>query len=240
MRCAASAGTRSTFPWRGWPRARWRSSPSRCRRDLLADLIGATGLPSLLPAAEPPLGTTARIAIGASAPRLTFGLVFYLLRVLDRSMLGGSRPRRAGQRRGHAEASPPRRPSRRAAAPPDLGRARARRAGAAGAARRRDAALAGRGRAGEPAAAIEAAPEAPAAGADERRARARAAEPGGAGRGIDQPRRADGAARAGPRPPRRRPARTRAAAAPQVFPEAADERLQSAIDSLQRLAARQS
>ncbi|HKR24873.1 MAG TPA: hypothetical protein VJS15_06405, partial [Allosphingosinicella sp.] len=66
--------------------------------DLLGGLIGATGLPSLLPAAEPPLGTTARIAIGAVGAAATFGLVFYLLRLLDRSMLGGSRPRAAPAR----------------------------------------------------------------------------------------------------------------------------------------------
>jgi hypothetical protein len=30
--------------------------------DALADIVGTTGLPSLLPAAQPPLGMTARIA----------------------------------------------------------------------------------------------------------------------------------------------------------------------------------
>ena len=56
-----------------------------------------------------------------------------------------------------------------------------------------------------------------------------------------EPRRPHGAARAGlgpaPHPPglrRRQPP----APAPQVFPEAGDDRLQSAIESLQRLAAR--
>jgi hypothetical protein len=61
--------------------------------DLLAELIGATGLPSLLPAAAPPLGFTARAAIGLAGGALGFGLIFYLLRLLDRTMLAAARPR---------------------------------------------------------------------------------------------------------------------------------------------------
>lgn len=52
--------------------------------DLLAELIGATPLPSLLPAAEPPLGLDARIAIGAAGAVAMFAFAFLLLRWLDR------------------------------------------------------------------------------------------------------------------------------------------------------------
>jgi hypothetical protein len=55
--------------------------------DLLTDLVGSSGLPSLLPAAEPPLGFKARIGIGVAGAVLVFGLVFVLLRVLDRTGL---------------------------------------------------------------------------------------------------------------------------------------------------------
>ena len=56
--------------------------------DLFADLIGMTGLPSLLPAAQPPLGATARIFAGAVGMALVFGAVFLLLRRLDRGRSG--------------------------------------------------------------------------------------------------------------------------------------------------------
>lgn len=52
--------------------------------DQFADAISATGLPSLLPAAAPPLGTTARALAVALASIATFGLVLTLLRLLDR------------------------------------------------------------------------------------------------------------------------------------------------------------
>ena len=53
--------------------------------DLLADLIGASGLPSILPAAEPPLGPQGADRRSApSARSIVFALVFVLLRWLDR------------------------------------------------------------------------------------------------------------------------------------------------------------
>jgi hypothetical protein len=52
--------------------------------DVLADLIGSTGIASLIPAAEPPLGMRARIGIGAAGAVLVFAAAFLLLRWLDR------------------------------------------------------------------------------------------------------------------------------------------------------------
>jgi hypothetical protein len=52
--------------------------------DALADLVGATGLASLIPAAEPPLGLKARIGIGAAGAIAVFSAAFLVLRWLDR------------------------------------------------------------------------------------------------------------------------------------------------------------
>ena len=52
--------------------------------ELLADLIGASGLPSILPAAEPPLGLKARLGLGAAGAVVIFVAAFLLLRWLDR------------------------------------------------------------------------------------------------------------------------------------------------------------
>lgn len=52
--------------------------------DLFSDLVGASGLAEILPAAQPPLGTTARIATAAAGSLTMFGLAFMLLRWLDR------------------------------------------------------------------------------------------------------------------------------------------------------------
>ncbi len=52
--------------------------------DLLAELIRASGLPAILPAAEPPLGLNARIAVGAAGAIVMFAFAFLLLRWLDR------------------------------------------------------------------------------------------------------------------------------------------------------------
>lgn len=199
--------------------------------DLLAALVGATGLPAIVPAAEPPLGLTARIAIGATGAALTFGLVFYLLRVLDRSMLGGSRPRRAAP----AEEAP--RPRRRdfhpdAPAPRPISAAR----------EFGEPAPPGRPSGPQPAwlAGAEAEPEpepeaepVPAEHPDAmpEPAAGPAALPASLAELMD--RLEQGLARRRVRPAPQAPA-------PQVFPEAGDDRLQSAIDSLQRLAARQS
>ena len=52
--------------------------------ELLADLVGASGLPSVLPAAEPPLGLTARLGLGAAGAVVIFAAALLLLRWLDR------------------------------------------------------------------------------------------------------------------------------------------------------------
>jgi hypothetical protein len=187
--------------------------------DLLGEMVGASGLPSLIAAAEPPLGLTARIAIGAAGAIATFGLVILLLRLLDRSGLD-MRPARTPEaeedaprlrrRDAHPDA-PGRRPI---SAARDLGEP-------APPVRPRDAAPAWLAVAEpEPESEPEPVPEPaaePASSLAELMARLE--------RGL--------ARRAG------RPAAAAAHAPPQVFPEAGDDRLQSALDSLQRLAARQ-
>ena len=78
--------------------------------DLLTDLVGASGLPSILPAAEPPLGYKARIGVGIIGALLVFALVFMLLRLLDRT----------GYDAAGAKAEPPAEPrARRRDAHPD-------------------------------------------------------------------------------------------------------------------------
>lgn len=52
--------------------------------EILSGLIGASGLPAILPAAEPPLGLNARIGIGAAGAIVMFAFAFLLLRWLDR------------------------------------------------------------------------------------------------------------------------------------------------------------
>jgi hypothetical protein len=84
-------------------------------QDLLNRAVVATGLPSILSAAQPPLGLTARVAIAVGSAALVFGIVFLALRLLDRSGLGspeageeshaGPRVRR---RDGHPDAPAPR------------------------------------------------------------------------------------------------------------------------------------
>jgi hypothetical protein len=85
-------------------------------QDLLARAVVATGLPSILSAAQPPLGLTARVAIAVTAAALVFGIVFLLLRLFDRS--GMSAPQsepgeamagpRVRRRDGHPDAPAPR------------------------------------------------------------------------------------------------------------------------------------
>jgi hypothetical protein len=60
--------------------------------DLLGRLVSATGLPHLLAAAEPPLGLKARGMIGIAGAAAAFGLVYMLLRLLDRSGREKARP----------------------------------------------------------------------------------------------------------------------------------------------------
>ena len=52
--------------------------------DLLAGLVGASGLPALIPAAEPPLGLKARVGLGAGGGLIVFAVAFVVLRWLDR------------------------------------------------------------------------------------------------------------------------------------------------------------
>jgi hypothetical protein len=86
--------------------------------DQLSGLVGATGLPEILPAAEPPLGTKARVAVAIAGALSVFLLVFALLRSLDRKP---SKPRSARvqeasvetpriRRRDHHPDAPARRP----------------------------------------------------------------------------------------------------------------------------------
>lgn len=52
--------------------------------DLLASLVGATGIASIIPAAQPPLGLTARVALGAGGSVVVFGIALLVLRWLGR------------------------------------------------------------------------------------------------------------------------------------------------------------
>ncbi|HYD13070.1 MAG TPA: hypothetical protein VEC11_09500 [Allosphingosinicella sp.] len=83
-------------------------------QDLLSRAVVATGLPTILSAAQPPLGLTARVGLAVVGAVLVFGLVFLLLRLLDRSGLNGdaetgedAQPR-VRRRDGHPDAPPPR------------------------------------------------------------------------------------------------------------------------------------
>lgn len=59
--------------------------------DLLGNLVSATGLPHLLAAAESPLGFKARFMIGVAGAGAAFGLAYLLMRMLDRG--AGSKAR---------------------------------------------------------------------------------------------------------------------------------------------------
>jgi len=52
--------------------------------ELFASLIGATGLAAIVPAAEPPLGDTARIAVALAAAAATFLASWLVLRALSK------------------------------------------------------------------------------------------------------------------------------------------------------------
>lgn len=60
--------------------------------DLLGQLVSATGLPHLLAAAEPPLGLKARGMIGIVGAAASFGFVFLVLRMLDSAGRKKARP----------------------------------------------------------------------------------------------------------------------------------------------------
>ncbi|HYI64033.1 MAG TPA: hypothetical protein VEW71_04025 [Allosphingosinicella sp.] len=202
--------------------------------DLLADLIAASGLPSVLPAAQPPLGLTARIAIGAVGAGATFGLILLLLRLLDRS---GLEPRRARAAEPQDETPKLRRRDFHPDAPVPRPISAARDLG--------EPAPPARPGDKTPLWLAEPAPEAPVEAA----APEPALEPEPAPVEIEPAPVADSAASLAELMERlerglagRRAATAAPAASdpPQVFPEAGEDRLQSAIDSLHRLAARQS
>src|SRR5688572_18173808 len=71
--------------------------------ELLGDLVGASGLPSILPSAEPPLGLTARLSLGAAGAIAVFAATFLLLR-----WLGRAGTRRAEEAAVHADVEAPR------------------------------------------------------------------------------------------------------------------------------------
>jgi hypothetical protein len=52
--------------------------------DTLAEIMGSTGLASVIPAAEPPFGLKARLGIGAAGAVAVFAAAFMFLRWLDR------------------------------------------------------------------------------------------------------------------------------------------------------------
>lgn len=79
---------------------------------LFTDLVSASGLPSLLPAAQPPLGTTARLGVVISAGIGTFLTAWLLLRSLN-----SASPMRGRTKAQEVQASPLR--LRRADAHPD-------------------------------------------------------------------------------------------------------------------------
>lgn len=231
--------------------------------DLLTDLVWSSGLPSILPAAEPPLGLKARIGIGLIGAVLVFGLVFMLLRLLDRTGLDAQgreeaepetprarrrdfhpdapAPRPISAARDFGEPSPPADPRPLWPEPAEAGS--------------EAIAFAEEPEPAEPEPEPEPQPMAYASApepfdfATEPESAAFAAEPelhdepepappidGSASlaelmarleRGLARRRTGQDTAPAGP-------------VTPQVFPEANDDRLQSAIDSLQRLTSRQS
>jgi hypothetical protein len=61
--------------------------------DLMARLVEASGLPGLLSAAAPPLGLKARLGVSLGGALAAFGIVFVLLRLLDRTGFEARRPR---------------------------------------------------------------------------------------------------------------------------------------------------
>jgi outer membrane biosynthesis protein TonB len=85
-------------------------------QDLLSRAVVATGLPSILSAAQPPLGLTARVVIALGSAAVVFGMVFLLLRLLDRSGMNAAAAKeeedflapRVRRRDGHPDAPAPR------------------------------------------------------------------------------------------------------------------------------------
>ncbi|MEA3029086.1 MAG: hypothetical protein QOG13_411 [Sphingomonadales bacterium] len=184
--------------------------------DLLGRAVEASGLPSLFAAAEPPLGFKARAILGIAGALAVFALVFATLRALDR--IGAAR----------TQVAP-------AAADDGMPRLRRRDVHPDAPARRPIHAARDFGEPAPPAG-PEARDPTPLwlAGADVAEVEPEAAvEPASLAELMERLER--GLAR---RRSRRAFAPPPQAAQPQVFPEAGDDRLQSAIQGLQRLAAR--
>lgn len=209
--------------------------------DLLEGAVAASGLPSLIAGAAPPLGGKARILLGLGGGAAVFALAFALLRLIDRLT---ARPPRAVpvlveepaprvRRRDFHPDAPPRPP---VSAIREFGEPAAPRAPRAASGDRPIATIVGEEAMPAPqpasAPAAEQAPE-PAAAAEQAPEPAPAASPSRADSLADLMARLEqGLVR---RAAARRPAAPRAA--PQVFPDRSDDRLASAIESLQRLAA---
>ena len=197
--------------------------------ELVGEVAAATGLTALLPG-ETPVGASARIFLGAAGAVLVFALAFLLLRWLDR--FGANRARAAEE--AEAQDEPPR--LRRRDFHPD--------------APARRPLLAGH-ELPEPDLQVD--PEPEPEPEPEPVAELVEPEPEPESKAPEPPRRSNslpellerleqGLARRRAEAAAPAPAAPAAPAPqpepPQVFPEAADDRLQSAIDSLQRLAAR--
>lgn len=197
--------------------------------DLLGRLIGATGLPAVIGAAAPPLGFKARLACGLVGAGTIFAIVYALLRLFDRKRAPQARPR-----------------SLAAQVEPDLPRLRRRDVHPDAPARRPISAARDLGEPAPPEA-NETSPPAPRT--------ARIDTPAGVERKAAPPpsvtapslaeaslddlmrRLEQGLVRGRERRAFARAPQSRSPM-PQVFPDAGDDRLQSAIDGLQRLAGR--
>lgn len=207
--------------------------------DLLEGAVAASGLPSLIAGAAPPLGGKARILLGLGGGAAVFALAFALLRLIDRLT---ARPPRAVpvlveepaprvRRRDFHPDAPPRPP---VSAIREFGEPAPPRAPRAASGDRPIATIVGEEAmpAPQPEFAADQAPE-PAPAGDPASEPAPAASPSRADSLADLMARLErGLVR---RAAARRPAAPRAA--PQVFPDRSDDRLASAIESLQRLAA---
>jgi hypothetical protein len=192
--------------------------------DLLGRAVEATGLPDLLSAAAPPLGLKARLAIGLVGALAVSGCAYLLLRWLDRL---STRPVRAAPVLAvEPEAPRLRRRDLHPDAPPRPPISATREFGEPAPPRWMAPECVAEIVAPEPESEPEPEPEAPALlpPREETIAALMARLEEGLAR----------RAAAAPAPPRPAPPPTQ----PQVFPEADDDRLQSAIESLQRLAAR--
>jgi hypothetical protein len=214
--------------------------------DLLAELVGSSGVAAFIPSAEPPLGMNARIAIGGGGAVLMFAVAFLLLRWLDR--FGSRQSERETEAESAFDTPRLRRRDLHPDAPPrpplaarELGEPERDHAPAPEAELQPEAPATPSWRS-EMAEPEVAEPEAEEPSEPEPEAQAPPVRPPAYSmaellerleQGLSR-RRAEATAQAAPTPPPLR----EAGPAPQPFPEPADDRLQSAIDSLQRLAAR--